>query len=263
MNFATPLHPEFTGDWAYGNARGTIVKFPPTVRGGRIDPTGATGAEKTYNIGVAPFSKDRGAGGCVCRSPRFDVDNYGRMFAPNAVTCEVTVMDNAGNEILRFGEYGNTDFPRTDSTRVPLLWTTGVAASDNYIYVADNGSYRMHRVQMQYAADNYPNLTTKPVQTEEKNGKKDAISLSNSPNPFNPSNRVSVNLNAPSRIRLDVFDITGRFITTLASDIFGKGSHSFVWNAMDIKGNRVAAGTYVYRLATGNQELYSKTVLTR
>ncbi|MBL8027513.1 MAG: T9SS type A sorting domain-containing protein, partial [Fibrobacteres bacterium] len=263
MNFATPLHPEFATDWAYNNARGTIVKFPPNIKGGRTDPTGATGAEKTYNIGVAPFSKDRGAGGCVCRSPRFDVDYYGRMFAPNAVTCEVTIMDNAGNEILRFGQYDNTDFPKTDSSRVPLMWATGVAASDDFVYVADNGSYRMHRVQMLYDIDNYPNTKPKHVPEEKQSLTANSVSLKSNPNPFNPTSNINITLNNSSRIRLDVFDVSGKFITTIASDIYGAGTHSFVWNATDLKGSKVSAGTYIYRLVAGNRELYTKAVLAK
>lgn len=263
MDLPAPLYPEYANDWAYKTCRGTIVKFPPDIMNGRVEPTGPTGATKAYNIGLAPFSKDRGAGGCVCRSPRFDVDPFGRLISPNCVTCEVMVMDNAGNEILRFGEWGNTDFQTADSTRVPLMWATGTAASDNNIFVADYGGLRMHRVAILYDTDSDPALQPKPLNGDasEKPGRK--VSLSSKPVPFNPVSRVTVRLNGATRIRLDVFDVSGRFITTVASDILAAGSHEFQWKGTDRQGRAVSAGTYVYRLVAGSQELHAKTILAK
>jgi len=40
---------------------------------------------------------------------RFDLEPWGRPCIPNARDCYVAVVDNAGNEILRFGYYGNPD----------------------------------------------------------------------------------------------------------------------------------------------------------
>ena len=37
--------------------------------------------------GFAPFSGWRRSDCCVCRTPRFDLDPYGRLYIPNAVTC--------------------------------------------------------------------------------------------------------------------------------------------------------------------------------
>ena len=47
--------------------------------------------------------------GCSCRKPMFHVDGYGRLAIPNAITFKVRLMDNAGNEILEVGKYGNID----------------------------------------------------------------------------------------------------------------------------------------------------------
>ena len=39
----------------------------------------------------------------------FGLDGYGRILYPTAISQTVTLIDNAGNEILRFGTYGNPD----------------------------------------------------------------------------------------------------------------------------------------------------------
>jgi hypothetical protein len=61
------------------------------------------GAVRAYP-GLAPFSCS-----CACQTPRFDVDNYGQLYIPNALACSVQVVDSACNVILRFGAYGNRD----------------------------------------------------------------------------------------------------------------------------------------------------------
>lgn len=56
--------------------------------------------------GYAPFSHAPWGSNtcCVCRVPRFDIDRYGRVVMPNAITNSVRIVDNAGNLILESGQ---------------------------------------------------------------------------------------------------------------------------------------------------------------
>ncbi|KKL44662.1 hypothetical protein LCGC14_2363430, partial [marine sediment metagenome] len=136
--------------------------------GGRPRPAFVEGAVRAYP-GMAPFSHT-GFGGnscCVCRSPRFDLDRYGRLVMPNAMTNSVTVLDNAGNKILEFGAYGNFDSryvnPNTDRGRagkptvatpkIPLGWPTGVGVSEGHFYVNDTYNRRAVRVDKTCATE--------------------------------------------------------------------------------------------------------------
>ena len=38
-----------------------------------------------------------------------NVDDFGRLYIPNAITYSVSLRDNADNEIVSFGDYGNFD----------------------------------------------------------------------------------------------------------------------------------------------------------
>jgi len=194
-------HPRPKGvenDRAYLHSTGSIVKFTP--EGGRmavtsknwgsdfmdiIPPTpGATGlamqsggrpreafvqgALAAYP-GLGPFSHT-GFGGntcCVCRVPRFDIDRYGRLVMPNAITNSVRLLDNAGNAILEFGAYGNFDSryvnltaergrqgtPTVAVPAIPLAWPTGAGLSAGHIYVNDTYNRRVVRVDKTYAAE--------------------------------------------------------------------------------------------------------------
>jgi hypothetical protein len=127
---------------------------------------------------------------CSCRHPTFSLDGHGRLAIPNSVTFKVRMLDNAGNEILQFGKYGNMDaivaplkaaqesLPKDDPLRKleisparpdninallkarPLPaseaffgWPQAVAASETALYVADVYNHCIVRLLKTYAAE--------------------------------------------------------------------------------------------------------------
>lgn len=67
----------------------------------------------------------------------------------------------------------------------------------------------------------------------------------NYPNPFNPSTKIKFTLPVQSNAVLEVFDILGRKIATLASEELPAGQHIYEWDA-----SRQSSGVYLYRLVT-------------
>jgi hypothetical protein len=106
--------------------------------------------------GCGPVSRWNAVGACACTKPRFDVDGFGRLYMPNGITFTVSVRDNADNEIVRFGGYGNYDCQGPDSKEakpaIPLGWPVTAGASDRYIYVGDCLNHRVVRVDKQWSA---------------------------------------------------------------------------------------------------------------
>ena len=49
---------------------------------------------------------------------------------------------------------------------------------------------------------------------------------------------------------LSVYDVTGRWVRTLASGVTGAGEHRVTWDGHDSYGRRVAPGIYLCRLVT-------------
>lgn len=149
----------FEKDEAYRNAVGTIYKFPP--QGGEIEAKNGTvqkvvGAVALYP-GCGPVSRWRAVGACACTKPRFDVDGFGRLYIPDGIAFAVSVRDNAGNEIVRFGAYANFDCqgPHSQEPRpeIPLGWPVTAGASDRFIYVGDCLNHRIVRVDKSFAAE--------------------------------------------------------------------------------------------------------------
>lgn len=165
----------FEKDQGYRVSVGSVVKFGPdggSMPGaeGAASAADITGALNTYP-GLAPFSSSAEAFGsntcCVCRVPRFDLDRYGRLALPNAMTNSVLIYDNAGNLILEFGKYGNFDAqyvnpntsegkqnkPAAGHPEIPMAWPTGAGFTENSLYVMDTYNRRALRVDAVYAAE--------------------------------------------------------------------------------------------------------------
>lgn len=149
----------FENDEAYRHAVGTIYKF--SSRGGELKQSGAAvkeavGAVQRYP-GCGPVSRWRAAGSCACTKPRFDVDDFGRLYIPNGITFSVSVRDNANQEIVRFGGYGNFDCQGPASSQpspaIPLGWPVAAGASDRSIYVGDTLNHRLVRVDKSFAVE--------------------------------------------------------------------------------------------------------------
>ena len=85
----------------------------------------------------------------------------------------------------------------------------------------------------------------------------------NYPNPFNPATTINVSVATNSHILLNVYDINGRLISTLADDMYDTGYHSFIWNGIDQSGNKVSAGIYFYSLHTKEMTLTKKMILMK
>jgi hypothetical protein len=73
-------------------------------------------------------------------------------------------------------------------------------------------------------------------------------SVANYPNPFNPTTMIVYALVEDAQVKLDIFDMSGRFVGTLVDGQRTAGDHATVWRAKDESGKSVASGTYFYRL---------------
>ncbi len=70
----------------------------------------------------------------------------------------------------------------------------------------------------------------------------------NYPNPFNPSTTIAFELSRSERVQLDIFDVQGRRVASLANRVFSSGSHSITFDASNL-----ASGVYIYRIIAGGK----------
>jgi photosystem II stability/assembly factor-like uncharacterized protein len=84
-----------------------------------------------------------------------------------------------------------------------------------------------------------------------------------SPNPFNPTTRISYNLPADGPVSLTIHDLRGRLVATLVEGREAAGEHSAMWNGTGVFGRPVASGVYVFRLRSGSGEVSGKCLLLK
>jgi PKD repeat protein len=80
----------------------------------------------------------------------------------------------------------------------------------------------------------------------------------NYPNPFNPATRISFSIPEETEVRLEVFNMLGKRVATLADGNKKPGAYTVSWNA-----SSVTSGVYVYRLATDSKVLTNKMMLIK
>lgn len=68
------------------------------------------------------------------------------------------------------------------------------------------------------------------------------------PNPFNPRTTVRFDLARAAAVQLEVYDLQGRRVRTLASGRFEAGEHAVAWDGNDDGGAGVASGVYLIQL---------------
>ncbi len=90
-------------------------------------------------------------------------------------------------------------------------------------------------------------------------------SISNYPNPFNPSTTISFNLSAGSDLNtvVAIYNLKGQHVKQLVSEQFSAGHHSLVWNGTNDAGFIVSSGIYFYKIQAGNYAQTKKMVLMK
>ena len=102
-------------------------------------------------------------------------------------------------------------------------------------------------------ADNKPILITNTIGIRNINSTTADFRLEqNYPNPFNPMTKIKFNLPISNGeggmvVTLNIYDITGREITTLIKEQLSSGSYEIIFNAEKYQ---LSGGIYIYKLST-------------
>lgn len=80
----------------------------------------------------------------------------------------------------------------------------------------------------------------------------------NQPNPFNPKTSISYAIPTAELVNLRLYDINGRLVRTLLSDVQNPGFYEYV-----LDGRGMSSGVYFYRLEAGSFTETKKMVLLK
>ncbi|MFH1690321.1 MAG: FlgD immunoglobulin-like domain containing protein [Candidatus Eisenbacteria bacterium] len=87
----------------------------------------------------------------------------------------------------------------------------------------------------------------------------------NHPNPFNPTTRMSfvVGGAVSADVLLEIFDVRGARVATLADARHEPGEHSVVWDGVDSRGRSLPSGVYFAKLTVGDDTDVTKMIMLK
>ncbi len=80
----------------------------------------------------------------------------------------------------------------------------------------------------------------------------------NYPNPFNAKTTIRYALPKDGRVKLEIYDVLGRRVSTLVDGFMRAGYHSITWDAKD-----KTSGVYFYKISSPNEERTGQMMLLK
>ncbi|HRE42005.1 MAG TPA: YHYH protein [Ignavibacteria bacterium] len=93
---------------------------------------------------------------------------------------------------------------------------------------------------------------------ENTNSQINFVLHQNFPNPFNPSTKIKFEINKSSDVKLFVYDISGKLISTLINQNLNSGVYESTFD-----GNNLSSGVYFYKLINGTEEITKRMLLVK
>ena len=215
----------------------------------------------TYYYILSAVDRSGNIGACSELAPDESVATLLESFMLNMVGSRVELAwrlsacdENMEFAVLRAGDPGGNfeKLPAAGLTRDGLDFVYRDAGC------APGASYR-YRVECTNGAK-----TTTLFETERIATPATPLALhQNSPNPFNPSTTIRYYLPERMRVRLEVFDVSGRLVARLADGEQSPGEKAMQWDGRSMRGERASSGVYYYRLQAGKEVISRMMVLLR
>ncbi len=159
--------------------------------------------------------------------------------------------------------YGSLDINRTSLATDPdSLRLKG--AFFNYLFVRNGRSLGVHNPKyvvriLQASITQLTGVEFEPIDQVPATFSLDQ----NYPNPFNPTTQIRFTIPEQSNVKLEIFDITGRKVTTLVDDDQSAGRYTIVWDGKNSSGQFISSGVYLYRITAGTFEETKRMVFIK
>ena len=203
-------------------------------------------AERTVDLGDY-------TGSAVYLAFKYEGNYASRWFVDDVFVASVeTTRSLLGYNIYRDGELLNEE---------PVGETTYI---DGYVSA---GTYT-YSVCAEYSTGSSEAIIMEDVDVGGTNSENDVVTvtalLSNYPNPFNPSTKISFSLTkSANNTEIMIYNIKGQQIKSLLNDQLEAGNHSIIWNGTDDSNNAVSSGVYFYKMKSGRFISVKKMILMK
>lgn len=190
----------------------------------------------------------------------------------NRSNCVAMITDKKGNPLMTL-----VDGLRTPNRYSLTVQNSQIPGSTSYKFrvsiLPENNAYYISNYQQVWAtrevvfsiqAGPPPPPPDKPVNTDnDKPLPADFDLHQNYPNPSNPSTRISVDLPVAGNVTLNIFDVMGRRVASIANGHFEAGRQTFHWDGINNAGIQVASGVYLFQVDVKDENGRRKFEKTR
>jgi hypothetical protein len=120
--------------------------------------------------------------------------------------------------------------------------------------------YKLRQVDLDgtQSCDDFSNIVT--LTYTEKGS---IVLMPNTPNPFSETTYLNFTIPENSKVALEVLDVYGNVVSTVVNEQLSAGNYTKFWKGDDSNGNKVASGTYIYRLTVDEKVLTGKMSLVK
>jgi fibronectin-binding autotransporter adhesin len=141
-------------------------------------------------------------------------------------------LNGSGVRVVQVSRPDNGTVNITGETTIRYIPASGYLGADRFRYTLSNGRSVSHGY-ITVAIESVAELPERMMLGQ------------NYPNPFNPGTIIPVNLPETTDVRLEVFDLLGRFVLEVFNGTLEAGEHHLTVDAA-----RLSSGTYIYRLSS-------------
>ena len=148
-----------------------------------------------------------------------------------------------------FGKLGNNLSMKFDLS----IFTGNKFCLFNYATIETGGF-----VDFDWFRIDWSELTDVDIEENTNNVPNDFFLEQNYPNPFNPSTKIKFDLPEESEVKIRVYDMLGREVSTLLEGVKAAGRYT-----VDFDGTQLSSGVYVYIMNANNRVFTRKMILLR
>ena len=131
----------------------------------------------------------------------------------------------------------------------------------NFWLFSGNNPLNLGNLEMIITKVDQPITTDLELSTPNQKMSESFQLYQNYPNPFNPETTIHYYLDISAPVKLDIYNISGRKITTLVNGTQNAGDHHVLWKGRNMQGNLVVSGIYFYSLKIGNKNISTNKML--
>jgi hypothetical protein len=161
---------------------------------------------------------------------------------------------NAGTDIRPWlYVVGDDNWDNEEYVPNPITQNSDIYYSIDYNFISGPSVHRLGDMSVVSVKDEYNNSKVKGFGL-----------VSNYPNPFNPTTTIEFSLPERATVKVEVFDILGRKVSTLINNQeLNAGQQRLIWNGKNDNGIQMVSGAYIYRISSDKFSVSRKMMLIK